>query len=306
MGAEGTSTVVDLNAPAPTAAPAKAPETAAAPAKVPEQPGADRFAALHRKDREVRQRSQAFRTERDSFQKEMQAFRAEKAAWEAEFKARPLDAIKKRGYTYEDLTKAALNEGRFDPETGVKEVKTEVDRLREEIAARDKKSAEEADKQAQHQFQETVRGFKQTVKAFVGANAEKYELTHRYDPECDTVYSAIEEHWNRQQALFDRKEGPAPKALNYTEALDLVESYYEAQIEAELDALPKTKKWASKWGQKFGARTSDPKEEPRIQGTRTTATLTNDMQSSSAPSLLPQATENDRMRRALAKLEAGR
>jgi hypothetical protein len=238
-----------------------------------------KFAALAKKERFARMQSQRVKQlETQIAERERQISEREKL-WESEFKQSPLEALKRRGYSYEDLTKAALNDGRFDPATEVKEVRSELERLRQEQADKEKK-AQEAQTVAQQQAeQEAIDTFKGKIGSFIESNTEKYELTKLFDA-SDLVFQTVEEHFSRTQ-----------KILSIDEACGLVEQY----LEAEIDRTAKgSKKFQSKYGQ---ASKSDAKDKSKSD-----VTLSNNLTSSSAPSLLSPATEADRIKRALAAL----
>lgn len=303
---EGQTQVVDLNQPTPTPAPAQAapkpPETPPAPTKdATEEQNAARFAAIAKRERQIRQQQQQFKQMQQQFAKQQAEFQRNRDEWETEFKNSPLEAIKKRGRSYEDLTNAALNDGKFKPETEIKDLRSEIQKWRDEQKQKEEQQKLSAQKQYEAQIKEAEDGFKYTLKGHISGNPEKYELSNRYDPDGDMAYRVVEESWNRQEAAYRRGTGPAPKILSKEEACDLVEQYYEAEIDKELNELPKTKRFQSKWASKFGTGAqTDQKGKP------TSPTLNNGMNSSAAPILTTPSVDNDRMARALAALDSKR
>lgn len=246
-----------------------------------------KFAALAKKERLARMAQQTARQKEQALAERERAIAERERLWDEEFKRSPLEAIKKRGYTYEDLAKAAMNDGKFDPETEVKGVKTELQRFREEQAEKEKKAQEaqlEAQKKAE---QETIETFKANIKDTITKNKDKYELTALFDA-ADMVYDTIEEHFRRTS-----EEGK-PKVLTIDEACDLVEQFYENELE-------RTAKESKKFQTKFQAL--KPKEDDQSAKTgKTSTTLTNQQSGSAAASLLSPSVENDRIKRALAAL----
>lgn len=260
---------------------------------VPETPAAPKtddmsakFAALAKKERIARLAQYNLKTKETSLAQREQAIAERERIWEEEFKASPLEAIKKRGYTYEDITKAALNDGKFEPATEIKSVKEEIARLREEQKEKDKLALEQQQTAVQQAEQEAVDGFKFKIGEHIDGNKEKYELTALYEAH-DLVFQTVEEHYLRTS-----KEG-TPKILSVDEACALVEQYLESEIDRTAQA---SKKFQAKYS--TGKTKEDQNTKP---APKSTTTLTNQL-TSSAPSLLPQATENDRMKRALAAL----
>lgn len=245
-----------------------------------------KFAALARKERMARQIAQQTKQrEAQLIERERQLAERERV-WNEEFEKTPLEALKKRGKSYEDLTRAALNDGRFDPETEVRTVKQEIDRLRQEQAEREKRN-EEIQRTAQQQLeQETIERFKESITDTVEQHKDKYELIHLFE-RSDLVFDVVEEHYERTKA-----QGK-PKVLSIHEACDLVEKFIEEEIERTAST---SKKFQSKYVQN---KPVDTKQQPK-----SSTTINNSMQptTSAAPSLLSANQENDRIRRALAAL----
>lgn len=243
-----------------------------------------KFAALAKKERMARMSQQRSRSMEANLAEREKKIAERERLWDEEFKLSPLEAIKKRGYSYEDLTKAALNDGRFEPATEIKSVKEEIHRLRQEQEDREKKSIE-AQKQAElHHEQQIVESFKTNISKTIEEKKDTYELTHLYEA-SELVYQTIEEHFERT------KSAGSPKIMSVDEACELVEQY----LEAEVERMAKTSK-------KFQTKYGVPKAEEQKGGGKSSVTLNNQLQSSSAPSLLTPAVESDRIKRALAAL----
>lgn len=278
-----SETAAQTQAPqAPAAEQPKTPEvTSPSPKQDPQM--ASKFAALAKKERQARALQEQAKAREAELARREAAIAEREKLWDSEFKQSPLEALKKRGYSYEDLTKAALNDGKFDPATEVKEVRSEIERLRQEQAEKEKKAQEAAQKAQSEAEAQAVEAFKSQISQHIDANAEKYELTKFYDS-ADLVFQTVEEHFERTK-----------KVLSIDEACGLVEQY----IESELDrAAQQSKKFKSKYlAQKAAEDAKDGKSQPK-----TTTTLSNTLATSSAPSLLPSKTEDDRIKRALAKL----
>lgn len=257
---------------------------AASPAATPQAKPDDmaaRFAALAKRDRQVRMGVQQAKAREAELSRREQLIAEREQSWESEFKQSPLEALKKRGYSYQDLTNAALNDGKFQPETEIKSVKDEISKLRQEQADKEKKSLEDAKTAQQQAESETITAFKDKIVDYVDKNAEKYELIKLYDSQ-ELVFSAIEEHYNRTN-----------KILSIDEACALTEGYIENEID-------RTARESKKFQSKYLAQN---REEPRETSGKSSTTLNNGMQSSAAPSMLSPKVEEDRMKRALAKLQ---
>lgn len=259
------------------------PESAAPATPKPDDMAA-KFAALAKKERIARLAQHNLKTKEQSLTERERQIAERERMWEEEFKKSPLEAIKKRGYSYEDLTKAALNDGKFDPATEVKSVREEIERLRQENAEKEKKAQELQQTEAQKAEAQALETFKGRISETIEANKEKYELTSLYDAN-ELVFETIEQHF------LKTSEAGKPKIMSIDEACGLVEQY----LESEVDRMAKeSKKFQSKYGQ------SKTKEGDSAKP-KSSVTLTNEV-TSAAPSLLPAHTENDRLKRALAAL----
>lgn len=245
-----------------------------------------KFAALAKKERIARHAQQAARQKEQALAERERAIAERERLWDEEFKKSPLEAIRKRGYSYEDLTKAALNDGKFDPATEVQAVRGEIERLRQEQAEKEKK-AEAAQLEAQKKAEEeTIATFKANITDTISKNKEKYELVSLYEAD-EMVYQTIEEHYGRTL-----KEGN-PKILTIDEACELVEGYLEGELER---TAKESKKFQSKY---MAAKAKEDAQAAKIG--KTSTTITNE-HTSTAASLLNPAVENDRIKRALAAL----
>jgi len=260
-------------------APVEAPKTEATVETKPEDMSS-KFAALAKKERYARMLSQQAKARAEDLARREAAIQQREQAWEEEFRSNPLQALKRRNLTYEDITNAALNDGKFDPNVEIKSVKDEIQRFKEEQEQRERQSLE-IQRQAQAQAEaEVIEAFKDRITGHIEQNTEKYELTKLYDA-SDLVFQTVEEYFEREQ-----------KVLSVDEACALVEDFLESELE-------RTSKESKKFQSKFLAnkQAEDKNKEPK-----SSVTLNNSMNTSSAPSLLPQKTENDRIRRALAAL----
>jgi hypothetical protein len=239
-----------------------------------------KFAALAKKERMARLAQANIKSrEQQLIDRERQIAERERL-WNEEFKQSPLEAIKKRGYTYEDITKAALNDGKFEPATEIKSVKEEIERIKQEASEREKKQLEAQQSAVAQAEQEAIDSFKDKITKSIEENKDKYELTQILEA-SELVFQTVEEHFNRTK-----------KILSINEACDLVEQYLESEVER---TAQNSKKFQSKYGS-MKQKVEEPKGKPKSD-----VTLSNEL-TSTAPSLLPSHTENDRIKRALAAL----
>lgn len=255
-------------------APEQAPAQAAPAIETPkeekkEETLSPRFAALARKEKYLTKQAQ----EMKAMKAELDAKLAQIKEWEGI--SNPLEALKKKGFSYEDVTNYVLNDQKLTPELEVKGMKEQMTKWMQEQESKQTQSQAEAKAKAEAEMQKTIENFKNQVNEFVTQNADKYELINLHEQQ-EMVFATIEEYYNK-----------TGKIMTNTEASDLVESYLEEQIDKSL----KTKKLQSKLAPKV--------EEKNVK--EPSKTITN-IPTSAAPSMLPVKTENDRLKRALAAL----
>jgi hypothetical protein len=274
----------------PVSAEAPAAKDAPVTPEVPSQKAPDdmssKFAALAKKERFIRMNAQNIKAKEMAIAQREKQIAERERAWESEWKSSPLEALKRRNVTYQDLTNAALNDGKFAPEAEIKSVKEEIEQLRQEQADRERPALQQRQQMALAAEQQAIDGFKNKIAGAIESNKDKFELTHLYDAQ-DLVFQTVEEHFLRTQRMGN------PKILSVDEACELVEQYLEAEVERTATS---SKKFQSKYS------AIKAKEAEQKQGSRSTTTLSNSLNSSAAPTLLSAATEDDRMKRALAAL----
>lgn len=265
-------------------------EAAAPPAADPAKPADEkkdflspRFAALARKEKEARKAlAEAKKKEQELTEREARLKKFEETN-------DPLELLKLKNYSYQDVTNRILNDGKASPEEELRTMKQQMaDWMKSQEEAK-QKSEDEMKSKSQAELEETISEFKVQIGEFIDANAETYELIHLHD-QAPIVYDTIAQHWDREQARYEQDpSGPRPKVLSIKEACELVEKFLEDQVEKTL----KTKKMQSRLAPK-------PAEEKKPSDTQT-KTLTNDM-SSGMTSKVSAKTDSERMARALAAL----
>lgn len=260
----------------PTPTPQEGPKTlqeAVKPVKREEpKPGVDRFAALAKKERAIQKR-----------EAEIKAQLAKVEAYEQAQKQaaqNPLKYLESLGLSYEQITQFMLNGQKPTPELELQSVKQQIEQMKQEQVAKEEAAKKAQEAQAKAEYQRTLSEFSQEVSDFVKQNADTYELTAMYQGES-IIQATIEQYYNQTKKIMSIKD-----------ASDLVEKYFEDQV----TAAQKAKKFQAKQTPK---EQSQPKREPVSK--QSTPTISNEL-TSSAPSLLPAKTEQDRLNRALAAL----
>jgi hypothetical protein len=252
-------TVPTESAAEPVATETPAPAAAAPAPSKEEELASRRFAALSRKERELRQKeqeAQARVTAAEARAKELE----EREKRFQDLKKSPLKVLKDLGISYADLTQDAIGaykEPEVDPtEKRFQDLQSKIDeaaRVKEELAQY--KAANE-----QREVEAALRDVMDTIKET--ASDEKYEYIQTLGDEAySLVKDVMAEYYQQHQKLLD-----------YSEACDIVEKYYEEGVVAKLTS---TKKVKSRFTASAPAKVEAPKATPtpkEVSGRPTTLT----------------------------------
>jgi hypothetical protein len=293
---------MEATAPVAATTPAVAPPAPPIPAdpKAPEVPAkpevatpkdledSKRFAALAKRERALVRQQEELKAERakletrDREYADLQKGRDRQTELEALKKTNALKWLEAQGVTYQDITSLVLNDGKATPDMAVREVKQQFEAYKAE-QEKAREDGVQAEKQRQQvEYDRVLEDFKVEVTGYIDSNKGEYELIALHDA-TSVVLSTIEQHFENTQ-----------KVLSIKEAAEMVESWLEDRIAKSLD----TKRLKSRMAAPPPTKDADTKPVPPSAQTRT---ITNSM-TTSAPSLLPAQTEQDRIKRALAAL----
>lgn len=258
-----------------------------------DEPFSAKFSALTKREKTLQKQAQENKVKEAGFaerEAKIAAREAKIAASEKLWETNVFDAIKERtGMDYNALTLAYLDGKTAAPvETDpVKLAKKTIDEFKaeqkqkEEVAARELKTKQEADQKVKEdELAAAWEVYNKEVEDFIIANKDEYELINTYNQQA-LIAETVDEFYNRNK-----------RVLSVKDAADLVEQYLEDEAKKALS----TKKFAKQEAQP----SAKPKEEAKP-----VKTLTNQMQPTSA-SVLPAASEADRMKRAMAALESNK
>jgi hypothetical protein len=205
-----------------------------------------KFAALSRREKELRERESQIQEQYSSKLAELEAKieslnapKEEEVQKEPELpleyrlKKDPLGTLAELGLSYDQLTNLALNDGKLTTEMQMQLMKEDLESkyngkfesLQNELLERDKRQEEQ-------KYEETVTNFKNELTDFVNNSDDKYELIQANDA-VDVVYEVIEEHYKDTGRIMSKDE-----------AADQVENY----LEGEIEKLMKLSKLKNKFG----------------------------------------------------------
>lgn len=234
------------------------------PAPAPKKdPASARFGALARKEKELR-------SQMSEFERRMKEFEAKEAAIrerEARFQQakRPVDKLKELGYTYADITQDLL--GNYEeptPDPVDEKLKPHQERWAKVESESEKLAREVETLKQQLTLKDQQETYKQVVTEIksVLADEEKYELTNAMGDEgMQLVQEVILEYFRQNEEILD-----------YAEACDIVEKYYEDEI---MNRVASTKKLKSRFSAPAPQTTKPaPKPTATQKEVRETNTLT--------------------------------
>lgn len=244
---------------------AEAVEEVVEEAKVEEKPKdsfSKKFAAITRKEREVRQRQQ----EMDRRAKELEEkirIAEEKEAKLAGIKKSPYKILKEMGVELQDVLHDSVNQYEAPKEDPVESKFSEMSKKLEELQTK-LQSYEQLD--SERQYQAAVQEVESAITETMSSNPEKYELSVQFGDDAVELAKEVMNEYYRQHGVV----------LDYSEVCDIVEQSYEQEV---LDRLVKTKKVQSRLSSAApAAAKSDKKPAPRKEADKPT-TLSNQVHS---------------------------
>lgn len=287
MSEQATETVVIDTPPAPSTE-VKVEETPKTEEQKAEELKSQRFADLSKREQKIVQKHQKLALELK--QKEADLIRREQEIKDSVRKElrdlarkNPLDAIKELGTDYNAITEYQLGEGKLTPERVATSVNEEIAALREELQ-KTKLSFEEREQQKKQEENDRIlQNFSASIVETVKNSSDKYPAVNAFDG-APVIYEMIQKRWHDTNGQH---------LMTIDEAAELLEKDLGGLVEK----LLQTPKYASR------LNPQSKKEDSAKTSLSKPKTITNEL-TTSAPSMLPPKTENDRIKRALEKLQA--
>lgn len=225
-----------------------------------------KFAALTRKEKEIKAREKAALAREAELQKRLQEVEERSKSertLEDMLKENPLKVLKEKlGYDFEKLAEIQLNDE--NPTTDMKiqralekvsqTYEEKIKKLEERLEEQTKLKAEEEKQEAQKQYEQTVNGFKTQIKDLVAKDDEKFELVQSRGQEgIDMVFEVMQNVYLETSGkdedgniLLDETGMPVQpgKIMDIAEAIAEVERELEEHAKKILE-LKKFKKQTS-------------------------------------------------------------
>jgi len=263
--------------PVPTIEATPTPEAPKAPARELASPQLSILAKREKALQKQREEIQKSKLDLDSKYEEINKFKSLKE----QAKTNPLKFLEEAGLSYEELTNFILNGNKPTAEMETSSIKSEMQKLRDEIAQREQEREKSAKAMDEQRAQEAISNFKENITGFLTGKPDDFELCNNYPESVDLIYDVIEAHFAQTE-----------KVMSMEEAAKLVEDHFES----EAMKVTSFKKIQSKLAPKPPATEEDGFQKSK----QASPTLNNSM--SQTVSGLSNSTETDRIKRALAAL----
>jgi hypothetical protein len=277
---------------------------------IPPAPGTEplspRLAALMRKE------AQAVGKLREAKAIEEQA-KKDRAAWESEraqygefdrrWRENPLDALRSRGVSIDDLARIAGNQGQMTPELQLRsQLQQQADHIKSletKLDERFGKYDESEKARAEQEVKASEEALQSDIRQLVDGAGDKFQLTKMF-ARHDLVYSIIDTHFQKTNEILeiDKAAEQAEKML-LDEALKL-----QPVLDKHRQPPAPGTTGAPQGSLRETARMLAGQEQRWVE--RAPKTLSNDLPQSAPSAPRRVLTDQERMANALAKLRAAR
>ena len=102
-------------------------------------------------------------------------------------KTNPLKFLEEAGLTYEELTNFILNGNKPTAEMETSSIKSEMQKLRDEIAQREQERENSAKAMDEKRAQEAISNFKENITGFLTGKPDDFELCNNYPESVDLI-----------------------------------------------------------------------------------------------------------------------
>jgi hypothetical protein len=268
--------------------------------EVKEDPrSAAKFAALSRKERQLRQTEKSLKAQQAQIATQMKQFEAwqkEQSEFSSRLKSNPLELLEKHGLSYKDLTEQYILKPEETPEQKtneyIKNIESKLNALEEQLKQKEesvKKQQEEAQvKNAEH----AKNNYLKQLTEFVNKNTEQYELIAKNDA-VSLVFDVMEQ-------IYQDSVDPETGASTYTsqEQYDQLRDIAAKEVENYLFEEAKKLIESNKLKSLYAAAPAATK--PPVQKS---ATLSNTIAQTSAKTSDKFLSDDESKRRIAAKLK---
>ena len=197
-------------------------------------------------------------------------------------KRNPKEAFKKLRTSYDEITNAYLADGKVTPELLKNDVDIKIQELEKKLEQQAKSFEQKEVEKADAERRRVLEGFSAKIVETIEASADKYPAVHQFKG-APIIYEMIQKRWEDTEGKH---------LMTIDEAAELLEKDLDTVITGVLQTPKYTARYTPQ-AKKEETKSNQSTSKPR--------TITNEL-TSTAPSMLPAKTENDRIKRALEKL----
>lgn len=237
---------------------------------------ASKFAALSKKEKEIKRQQTELRERLTGLEERELKYKSHEAR-RATAKEDPLAYLDDANLTYDDLTQYYLNGKRPTAETKMGALESKLEKIEQRL--QEKLKEEESLK-----IQVTLKDFQSKIAATLTSDSERYELTNTFG-NSETVYNLIDQHYQETGNI-----------LEIEEACDMAESFFEKQADEQASKMLKVKKLANKFS------SSKTEEPPKAEVSPTVSekrpTLTNELSQTIPNRTERPMTDRERLKKA--------
>lgn len=168
-------------------------------AKKPEDLTASKFAALSRKERQIRQTEKAIKAQQVQIaeqMKQLEAFKKQQDEFEQTWQQNPYEAMKKRGVDFKTLTEKYVLDEPETPEQKqndyMKKLEAKLEAFENQLKQKEELSQKQQEEAAARQADQAKANYLGELTEFVNKNSDKYELIARNDA-VGLIYQVMDE-----------------------------------------------------------------------------------------------------------------
>lgn len=174
---------------------------------------APKFAALTRKEKEIRARENAIKAQQSELEKMRSEWESKsKSATEqesqllSELKKNPLKFMEKHGLTFEQLTDMQLNEQNPTPQMLMDQMRAELEaKMEEKYGKLTETLKEKEEREVRERYEAAVNSYKSEINQFMTQNADTYELIAA-NGATDLMFETAEAYYAETGKVPDLKE----------------------------------------------------------------------------------------------------
>lgn len=174
-----------------------------------------KFAALSRKEREIRERESQLEEKLALMEAKLEALQAPQVEepeaepelpLEYRLKKNPIKALEEMGLSYDKLTELVLNDGKLPADMQLQLMREEIQKdYQSKIEELENRLIEKEKSEEEERLNSVVNNFKSEINQFVDSNKSDYELISLTESQ-DLVYDVISEHYEETGRILEIAE----------------------------------------------------------------------------------------------------